>query len=504
MNALARHNAARQRPPAWERRVPRFLPQQTASVSAADALEGGHPLADAIVNAGLQRRANEIAAAFDTIEPELRAIASAQFEDGFVEPAAARLKASLGIDVPPETLRATWSAPLDARKLYAECVLGTFCRLVDRSFDRDLATLSEGESAQDLIRRWGFHAVDITPCADGRLSGVVDYILRVPPAVVVSRLSHAGAMFDVEDALRTWETVELRRYRESRPNPASEPTRFLKIGVYHYSSVDPDREGCAAHGSDAGRAASSLLERLDDFARAVELTHCCGATVATLLCGVDTDTDALRVHVPDASGRASVSRWVDNRALYASTKMLSRDGAKNAIRDAVAACAGVAAGDRLTEGMRWFCGYLLKNNLSQMEAVRARHGGSYADRGHTERLAIVGDALDDVQLRNLAFQAQMETVEEGAADLDVGVRVLRGVHEPRGLAVPILAHFRYDARVPSARARARERALRLRDAIIARYARLAESGLLHVRAVVRGGDGAPLETVHAHAAENRA
>ena len=53
MNALARHNAARQRPPAWERRVPRFLPQQTASVSAADALEGAHPLADAIVNAGL-------------------------------------------------------------------------------------------------------------------------------------------------------------------------------------------------------------------------------------------------------------------------------------------------------------------------------------------------------------------------------------------------------------------------------------------------------------------
>jgi len=46
MNALARHNAARQRPPAWERRVPRFLPQQTASVSAADAIEGAHPLAD--------------------------------------------------------------------------------------------------------------------------------------------------------------------------------------------------------------------------------------------------------------------------------------------------------------------------------------------------------------------------------------------------------------------------------------------------------------------------
>ena len=117
---------------------------------------------------------------------------------------------------------------------------------------------------------------------------------------------------------------------------------------------------------------------------------------------------------------------------------------------------------RGTEGMRWFCGYLLKNNLAQVDAVRAWHGGRYADRGHTERLIVVGDAIDDVQLRNLAFQAQMETVEEGAADLDVGIKILQPLHEPRGLAVPVLAHMRLRRAHPRRRgARARVAPLRL-------------------------------------------
>ena len=166
------------------------------------------------------------------------------------------------------------------------------------------------------------------------------------------------------------------------------------------------------------------------------------------------------MHVPDARGRASASRWVDNRsALRDARETLSRDAAKEAIRDAVAACAGVAADDPATEGMRWFCGYLLKNNLGQIDAVRARHGGRTPIAGTPSASSIVGDAVDDVQLRNLAFQAQMETVEEGAADLDIGVRILRGLHEPRGLAVPVLAHFAL-RRPHSGRARPRARRAR--------------------------------------------
>jgi hypothetical protein len=148
--------------------------------------------------------------------------------------------------------------------------------------------------------------------------------------------------------------------------------------------------------------------------------------------------------------------------------------------------------DAHTEGMRWFCGYLLKNNIGQIDAVRAWHGGAYADRGHTERFIIVGDPVDDVQLRNLAFQAQMNTVEEGAGDLDVGVRILRGLNAERGLAIPVLVHVRYDARIPGSEEQARLRAGRLRTAIESRFAHLADSGMLHVEAVVRAIGGGPL------------
>jgi carboxysome shell carbonic anhydrase len=474
-------------------RGPHDLPAPLPMDARQPAAAGTHPLADPVVSNSLRDRALEIEAAFDQIEPELRRLAARQFEESFAADAAARVRAQFGFALPPEVFAARWSAPLDARRLYARVVLGTFCRLIEREFDRSHSLWSEGDSAAELIRRWGFHAIDVTPCADGRLSGVIDYILRVPPSVVAYRKSHAGAMFDVEESLQHWETVELRRWREARPNPPDAPTRYLKIGVYHYSSLDPHHEGCAAHGSDAARAAGALLERLQQLEQAVQQTHCCGAGVASLLLGVDTDTDAIRVHVPDGAGLMAVERWVDNLDLYERTRGLGRGAAKEAIRAAVAACAGVAIDDAGTEGMRWFCGYLLKNNMAQIDAVRAWHGGAYGDRGHTERLIIVGDAVDDVQLRNLAFQAQMDTVEEGSIDLDIGIKILRGLHEPRALAVPVLVHRRYDPRIPGARDRARHRARRLQAAIEARYAALAASGGLEVQAVVRAGDAAALE-----------
>jgi carboxysome shell carbonic anhydrase len=461
----------------------------------------GHPLAEPAATRALAARAEEITAAFARIEPTLRELAADQFQEGFAAAATARIQREFGLTLPAQAFAASWVAPLDARRLYARVVIGTFCRLIERDFDRSHATLSEGEPAEELIRRWGFHAIDVTPCADGRLSGVVDYILRIPPAVIAYRKSYAGAMFDIEESLRHWETVELRRWREARPNAADAPTRFLKLGVYHYSSVAPRRQGCAAHGSDEGRAAGALLERLQQLEQAVELSHCCGARIASLLIGVDTDTDAIRVHVPDPSGLIATERFVDNLALYERTRDLGREQAKAAIRSAVADCAGVADDDAESEGMRWFCGYLLKNNIAQIDAVRAWHGGTYADSGHTERLIVVGDAVDDVQLRNLAFQAQMDTVEEGSVDLDIGMQILRGLHEPRGLAVPVLVHLRYDPRIPGARERAERRARRLQRAIEARHAAGVAAGLIFVQSTVRAGDAARLDPVEPLAAD---
>jgi carboxysome shell carbonic anhydrase len=463
-----------------------------------------HPLGDPRHNARLLEREREITAAFEAIEPVLREVAVMQWSEGFAERAQALLRDRLGVEIAPERLRASWIAPLNMRAIYAESVFATFRRLAEREFDRNLAALEEGEPAEALIRKWGFHAIDISPCADGRLSGVVDYILRIPPAVVAYRKSYAGAMFDVEESMRHWVEVELRRHREGVPNPASEPTRYLKIGVYHTSRSNPRDEGCAAHGSDERRAASALLERLEAFAQAVENAHCCGASVATLLIGVDTDTDAIRVHVPDAAGRMSVDRFVDNVALFEATRQLEREEAKAAIRQAVAECAGVAPDDAATEGMRWFCAYVLKNNMAQIEYVRRFHNGRYADLGHTERFITVGDAFDDVQMRNLAYQAQMDTIEEGAADMDVGIKIFKKVNVTRGLPVPVIVHARYDGRVPGAHERAVARCRRLARAIRERYPALVREGWLYTYGTVKNtAAGARLEPVEGCEVEPR-
>lgn len=472
--------------------APRYAAYPSAYASA-----GAHPLADPAASDALRRRGDEIETAFAAVAPALQALVARQFEPGFAHRAAEELRQRLDLAVPASWFEARWNAPLDMCALHARCVLRTFARLVERGFDSSHALVSDGEPVEALIRRWGFHAIDITPCADGRLAGVVDFILRVPPAVVAYRKSYAGAMFDVEEALAHWEAVELRRWREGRPNAASEPTRYLKVGVYHFSSVEPAHEGCAAHGSDTARAAASLLERLQQFAAAVERTHCCGAQVAILLVGVDTDTDAIRVHVPDADGAMAVERFVCSARLYERTQDAAREAAKEAIRQAVADCAGVAADDAATEGMRWFCGYLLKNNLAQVDAVRARYGGSYPERGHDEKLIVVGDPIDDVQLRNLAFQAQMDSVEEGAGDLAVGVRILGSRHRELGVAVPVLVLQRYDARIPGARDRAGQRAARMAEAVRSRHRERIAAGELWVEAALRADGSARLEFVDA-------
>ncbi len=465
---------------------------------------GAHPLYDAVHNRRLLERESEITAAFDAIEPALKDVAAMQYQDGGADRIQQLVRGRLGFELPTSCLQSSWVKPLNMRGLYAYSVFQTFRQLANRNFDRSYADLSEGEPADEVIRKWGFHAIDITPCADGRLSGVVDYILRVPPAVVVHRKSFAGSMFDVEESMRCWEQIELRRYREGLPNAAGEPTRYLKIGVYHFSSSHPNQEGCAAHGSDERKAAQALLDRLNDFAHAIENSHCCGASVATLLVGVDTDTDAIKVHVPDAHGETSLTRYIDNRMLFERTANLSRDEAKEAIRLAVAECAGVSPDDAATEGMRWFCGYLLKNNMAQIDYVRAYHNGCYADLGHTERFITVGDSFDDVQMRNLAYQAQMETIEEGAADMDVGIKIFKKVNMAHDLPIPAFIHFRYNEQVPGSRDRAVARCRRLTRAIEARYPELVREGWLYTYATVKDwAPGSKLEDIDAQATPDR-
>lgn len=103
--------------------------------------------------------------------------------------------------------------------------------------------------------------------------------------------------------------------------------------------------------------------------------------------------------------------------------------------------------------MRRLIERLLTNNLSQIDYVCAEHNGRYADIGHAERFINIGEGFDEVHLRNLAYFGHMYTIEEGAADMDVGIRIFSKLNVSRGLPIPIAIHYRYDEQAPLARTR---------------------------------------------------
>jgi len=322
--------------------------------------------------------------------------------------------------------------------------------------------------------------LDITPCADGRLAHAIAYALRLPFASV-RRRSHAGALFDVENTVNRWVKTEHRRYREGVPNSAHDDTRYLKVVLYHFSSKDPSHEGCAAHGSDDALAASSGLARLNDFQQAVENSFCCGASVDLLLLGIDTDTDAIRVHVPGMDGSTNFQRWLDATDVYAETAGMTVEQARAAVERMVQDAAAATP----DPGMVRLISRLLENNMSQLDYVRQFHQGAYSDAGHAERFIGVGIGFKEVHLRNLTYFAYMDTVEEGAPDLDVGVKIFKGLNVSRGLPVPVVVRFDYNGQVPGARERAVERAQRVQAAIEQRYSDLVQQGLMHALLTVR-------------------
>ncbi len=191
------------------------------------------------------------------------------------------------------------------KALYAYCAFQAL-KLATEQFANDLRQQVEAvQDTRNFFLDCGFHAVDISPCADGRLKGLMRYILRLPLTSFTRRKAYAGALFDVETDVRHWMATELRRFREGVPTTVDAGTRYLKIAVYHTSSSSPCHEGCAAHGSNDHQAVAAALDRLNQFRQAIENSFCCGAGTDILLIGVDTDTDAIRVHIPDGNGELS-------------------------------------------------------------------------------------------------------------------------------------------------------------------------------------------------------
>src|SRR5512139_3059137 len=471
---------AANRLPSWPQR-PSFCPPGMQEhggecVSSACAPQA-HPLIDVARNAELADYERMVRQRFDAIVPALKEIAAQQHEAGFEQRAQQIARERLGFDLPETVLADAWVTTLDMRKLYGHSVLQTYHTLA-REFTARWNGHSEADAMQRFFIECGFHEVDISPCADGRLKGLLPFVLRLPNQAVHRRKSYAGAMFDVELNVKQWTETELRRFREGVPTLSDAGTRYLKIAVYHFSSSDPHREGCAAHGSDDRKAAQAALDRLAAFGTAIENGFCCGASVATLLIGVDTDNDAIRVHVPDASGAMSLDCLVDNQALYQATAERSASDARWRLGTIVEETARMHGRSAPEPGMRRLIERLLENNLSQIDYVCAHHRGRYADIGHAERFISIGDGFEEVHLRNLAYFGHLHTVEEGAADMDVGVKIFTGLNVSRGLPVPVAIHYRYESQVPGSRERSVERCRRVKAAILARYPALAKEGLL--------------------------
>ena len=462
----------------------------------AGSSRGLHPLTDAQANARLYAYESSVKHAFDDLVPVLKRIASERCEPDFVARAQSIARAELGFELPAQLLEDSWISGLDMRRLFAACVFETYHRLSDTFFTADPLGGRDGAAFERFLLDCGFHLMDVTPCADGRLAHAISYVLRLPYGRV-RRKSYAGTLFDIENTVEKWVETELARFREGRPNSADEPTRYLKVVMYHGSSVDPAHQGCAAHGSDDAAAASAGLERLKAFRQAIENSFCCGASVDLLLVGLDTDTDAIRVHVPDAEGYCDLEHWLDAAKVYEITRDLSPEQARARIAELVRAHApGKAAGEALSDGMVRLIAGLIENNLSQIDYVRQYHAGGYADIGHAERFIGAGIGFEEIQLRNLTYFAYLSTVEEGAADLDVGIKIFTGLNINRGLPVPVIVRHDYHGGVPGARERAIAHCERIAAALKARYPKLCADGMLHCLRAVRDLDqAAPIEIV---------
>jgi carboxysome shell carbonic anhydrase len=477
----------RSRPPA---------PRPSGQVSAVrPGPTAGHPLTDAATNAALEAYNQSVKERFDRIVPVLKRLSALQHDDDFVEQAQRLAREELGYELPLPILETAWVSQLDMRSLFAWCVFEAYEQTSIEFFTCDPLGGRPGSEAagefESFLLSCGFHLLDVTPCADGRLAHAIAFGLRIPYSSV-RRRPHAGALFDVENTVNRWVHTEHRRYREGLPNPAHNDTRYLKVVLYHFSSLDPSHQGCAAHGSDDELAASCGHQRLRQFQQAVENSFCCGASVDLLLLGLDTDTDAIRVHMPGMDGSTRLDTWLDAQEVYAATRGLPAEQGRRAIESMVQAAAASAP----DPGMVRLVSRLLENNISQIDYVRECHQGHYGEEGHAERFIGVGIGFKEIHLRNLTYFAHLDTLEEGAPDLDVGVKIFKGLNVSRGLPIPVVLRFDYHGQVPGARERALRHAERVLEAIRSRYGDLCQQGLLHALISLRDRDShVPAETV---------
>lgn len=240
------------------------------------------------------------------------------------------------------------------------------------------------------------------------------------------------------------------------------------------------------HGSDTEKALKSALERLNELRAAINNTYGRGAAPDILLIGVDTDIDSIRVHFPNASGDINPDRYIDSGKIYQESIGMDQETARMYISDALDKAESGLSSEKgkMAAGMRSLVVGLVEANLSQIEFVIQYHAGRYRVIGHNERFICAGESMNELHLRNKYYLAHLNTVEEAAVHLDVGVKIFTELNIKHGLAIPILVHYHYSSRVPGARERVIQRCRRVKAAIESRYSKLHERGLLNCQIAI--------------------
>lgn len=488
MKRVVRTKAVNQRQRATQNLKPiPYSRELAASRKKSVVSEARHSLVNVQQNVLFREYELNSKARFDKIGEVLEELEHNSGRSDFVSWANATLEAKLGFKLSIDFLQQSSIGELNLSALYSECVFNQFLEFSKEFFEEDPLKGQQTEELQNEFQNIGYHAVGVSPCADGRLAHFVSYILRLPYSMV-RRKAHAGALFDVSESVRNWVFTEHLRFREAKPNSVDNDTRYLKIASYHFSKSDPHHQGCAAHGSDDAKAAKAALDRLNEFKQAIENRFDCGATLDIVLLGVNTDDDSLRVHIPDEFGRTNLNDYVDTHDLYHHTLDFTAEQARKEIESRLVVSRKRSRHD-LGSRIRKVLAWLIERNISQIDYVHQYEKGCYKDLGHAERFIGIGSGFEEVQLRNLTYYSFLETLEEGLKDVKVGVKIFKKLNICKMRPIPIIIGFEYDSRVPGSKTRVIKKAKRIENLVHEKFSELSKSGMLHTMCTLRDYTG---------------
>ena len=150
------------------------LGNATCVIGAGQSCE--HALVDQELNRCLYTYENQVRGRFSPIVDTLKTLSAFQHELDFVSRAQRVAQDKLGYTLPLHLLENAWVSGLDLRALHSFCIFRSFKECIEKA-EADQAPWRERMLIDaSFIRSCGYHTVDVSPCADGRLQGLLPFV----------------------------------------------------------------------------------------------------------------------------------------------------------------------------------------------------------------------------------------------------------------------------------------------------------------------------------------